>query len=471
MDYFLALQISMIVSSIIMAISLGIFVQSLRRTSHRLSSATKRALVLFGLAAVVYQLSISLSVVNLMLSRVLFSFGPLLLDLSLFEIIFESRATRLKAIATFLAFYFVSLVLIALDPTGPFKYFSMIIIVGTLFLLIIRLHMVSPSPFTYSSFGIAVTTVPLYFTVMYGFILAEPHFFPSAMLGLAFIAAILASMLKPWRMIPSLFLIYFGTILAIPIIIAAVISGDAGIYIFVFFAYMVSLALVLPFEYFVAEAVHTHTRTPLYIAVTLFSIGLLVETHWTNWAYSYNTSPAVGLPWNSILFMNIHGTWDQTMIFFDWILGFIAVSVFMLAALSTTYSERVTEPVTDVLILIGVPLALLMNPWINAGRYDSSVLYLPMIILILIAAAAYTRLAWRLVKMGHGKVALRFVIFIVGTISAGLVSMFSDRMPFIMDPVLQTIAIVMLMFSAPGNPVRRFIRILRGTDLDQTEAV
>ncbi|MCF2137631.1 MAG: hypothetical protein K9W43_10415 [Candidatus Thorarchaeota archaeon] len=470
MDFFLALQISLVVSSVIMAISLAIFVQSYRRTSHRLGSATKRALILFGLSAVVYQVSISLSVVNLMLSRVLFSFGPLLLDLSLFEIIFESRTTRIKAIATFITFYFSSLFLIALDPAGPFKYFSMVIIVGVLFLLTIRLHMVSPSPFTYSSLGIALITVPLYFTVMYGFILIEPHYFPGAVLGVTFIAAILASMLKPWRMIPSLFLIFFGTTLAIPVIYAAIVAGDAGIYIFVFFAYMVSLALVLPFEYFVAEAVHTHTRTPLYIAITLFSIGLLVETHWTNWAYSYGTSPAVGLPWDSILLMKIHGNWDQWIIFMDWILGVVAVSVFLLAALSTTYSERVTEPITDLLIVIGVPLVLLMNPWINSGRYDSSILYLPMLILILIAAVAYGRLAWRLVKMGHGRVAVRFVIFIVGAISAGLVSMFSDRMPFIMDPVLQIVAIVMLMFSAPGNPVRRFIRILRGTDLDQ-EAV
>ena len=451
-------------SDIFVAASLASYYRTYRKLRSQLSASTRNALLLFGLTAVWYQLTTSFVTVSLSFVRIFFGYTVVLIIITLSQILFESRRTKIAvALASVFCIMLVG-ALINMNVFPDLRYYAFTTYIIIPLLMALWLHRMFPSPFTYGMITFVILIAPAYLFAVSGYILVVPHLIGAIALPSALISAIFASLNRPWRLIPTLFLIFIGTILAVPVIVASLVSGDVGITLFTLFAYGLAMSVILPFEYFVDEALSTRARTPFYMAVTLFSVGLLVETHWVNWAFSYTTSNAVGLDLAQLLFIEIHGVWDSNIVYFDWILGIVAVSSFLMAALSTTYSEKVTDYAVDFIIIVGVPLAIFGSPYINDGRYDLGVLYIFLLMYILFAVAIYARLAYALVRQGQGSAATRFTMFTLGSLTAGIVSMYSDRMLFILDPIFQTIAILLLLFSTPGNPVHRIARLLRGLE-------
>ncbi|MHA1741588.1 MAG: hypothetical protein ACTSVD_05795 [Candidatus Thorarchaeota archaeon] len=462
MDYNLVLSIAAHAGFFISLFSVALFHRTYRFVAPTVGARTRHSLVLFAVAALWYTVSPLISLYFFDIGRLVFSLGVALLANSVSEIYFESdRAVVAGRVFTVL--YVIMSVAVFFYARHLFVIMGMVmsLIIIAMMYVAAKIHMVSPSPYSVSVFAISGLTVGLAYLLHTGLIFNNPQYFAILVLPTSLISAFLVSVNRSWRHIVNLTVVYFALGTSVPLVVASLLSGEFGIYSLVMTGAMAVMATVIPLNYFLIEAGETRARTPYFLAVTFFSLAFLISTHYVNWAFAFGTTPYTNTDPLVLLFTVIRGQWDYMIVYTDWLLGLIAITSFLLAGIATTYSEKAINRAIDAIIVFDTALVVLGAPPVNAGRYELNVLYVPLVLLIVVAVITFARVAIQLRRSGQGTVARRFVLFIMGALSMGMVAMFSDRLVLIGNIALQLTAIVLLTLSAPAEAIEKFGHVVR----------
>lgn len=439
LDFRLALYISGGLSLTILLISVAVFANRLRSVYDTLTENTKRALISFAmsgifLAMVPLQAIFSPRLVSLWLPAFLCSL--IISELHLFS---ESRTVILGgtivSVCIGIAVVLETILRLQVDliPVILIAGLSSLLLAATI--LGGYLVKTNPSPFTVSIFLLVLVFIGTWISASLGNVATNPEYFMLEAAPLLITAAVLGTILRPWRLIISVALVLLGIVTAISIIIPAAIAGEVAIWMYVICAVFAGLACVLPLNYFIKQALDTGTRTPLYTSITLISVALLAITHSNAWSIALE-----------------FGVWDINLLYVDWVIGVVAVLSFTLSSASLLYSERITNLVIDGFVFGGVVFLTLGHPFVSAGRYQLNPLYLPLSFVIASGIVGFILVAYKLRKAGSGGAASRFILFSFASLSVGVVAMFSDIFPLPLTLSLIVAPGIMLIAASPYRP-------------------
>ncbi|MHA1637344.1 MAG: hypothetical protein ACTSUB_04950 [Candidatus Thorarchaeota archaeon] len=442
MDFTLSLIISAYLATIALFIGLGIYIRRLRDIQDRITKPTERALIWYGIAGAMVGLLGLTMVIDSRYVLVYVSFMYAAFAISQLNLIVSNE----KIIKRATIFLLVLAILAAaesilrrfttvLGAMPPFILaISMVIFIGGTFLMGFYLLKESPSPFTVSTLILLFLIVISAFTSLWLDLTSTPEYFTFLIAPYIIMAAVMGSMMRPWRQIGSISIGLFAIITAISLAIPAFIDGNINILLFAIAAGFAATCIVAPFDFFSKQAIDTGAKTPIYITITMLFIALLSITHASNYAIS-------------VINFDV---WDPMILYMDWIFGVIAVSTFTLASYSTTASENARNAVKEILIALAAALVVLGHPYIQGGRWELEILYLVLIFLLVIAITGYIRLSRQLLKLGSGGVAGRFLAFMFAGLGIGLVTMFADEIGItLLFPILIGAGLLLLV-SNPG---------------------
>jgi hypothetical protein len=466
MDFMIAVMASGMVSTVILLVALVFFGQSYMRIKDNVSTATRRSLAFLAAAAVMIVLLGATSSTIPELAVVWMSLFATLIVNSEVQILAEDENTHfIGAVTTLIPTLLVVVYTFVMPGLGELLVNAIVIgMFGLAILLGLRLVSLSPSPFSFSLITLSFTMALAWFVSAGGILAASPEYFMLLNLPIIIASAVLAAMSRPWRFIVILALGFFAFTTSSSLAIASLLSRDYQILVYVLVAAFGGLAALYPLDYFLEQASLTRARTPTYIATTQVGISLLVITHSNAWAIAWNRAIERGVT-------IAHNIWDVNFLFLDWVIGVLAVSSLLLAAISSSASERVLSVSLDSIFFIGSAFFFLGHPLVRLGKYELDTLYLPLAVLILIAATAFFRVALRIRRAGSASAAARFMLFIFASLGAGLAAMFSDQMWLVWPPLVVIIMVVvgfMMLASSPAG-LRRLKRRRRPNILSVQE--
>jgi hypothetical protein len=452
MDFSLSVLVSGIIITVLLYISIYIFYRRLYGIKDRLTVETYQSLRSFGIALFFLGLVFPTGVL-------LTSMMPILIALIFFWMI---RSQLLLSISDKLKVSKYGLVMIALIIVlsietiarvliVPYSLPPIVMMIGLSILLVLAVGGAiyvlreSPSPFTASMMVIIVFTMIAALTAILGFIVTSPQYFILLVLPIAVAVGVASSMLRPWRNIVTTSLLALIICVGPALFVPALIAGNTTIFLFTTSLTFALLCLTIPLSFFLQQAVETRATTALYISVSLTSIALLALTHGNNFSIASSSI----------------GTWDEIILFVDWLFGILAVSTFTMAAISSVFSVNVRHASREILIGFSIGLLVLGHPivrWVEVDnvliqRWELDPLYLGIIAMLLIAFAVFTKMSYQLWKAGSGRAGLRFVFFMLATLFLGIVAMFADMIPLELIVPLFLLSGMMLILSSPRrNP-------------------
>ncbi len=447
MDFELALMISGLTAGLFAAIGLAIFSKRLRDIYDQLNAPTKFSLIYFSLAAIPL---IAIPIVAYIDKRLIVNASMLVLTLLLLSelsliVKTEKKMKQAKNIIIMIAIVGLldSLIYTYILPITRIPFIISMALFSILSLaLAIYLVKESPNPFTASLLSVLILFFLAYLIGSSGIMTTNPEYYLLDIASFVVIAAILASLLRPWRYIITLSILFFSLNFGIASSVAAFASGEFEILVFSMLASFAGISTVFPLDFFIEQYTETKAVTPIYISITLFSIGLLVVTHASNFA----------------IYKSSAGVWDENILFIDWFFGILAVSAFLMAAISATSSYRVRTISREIIIAVGFTLLTLGHPFVRLERtspYSLNLLYPFLMILILIALIQFSRLSFKLHRLGSTRAGARFVIFMLSALFLGLVTMFADLLPLDILAVLMISGGIGMLVSSPKTRIAR----------------
>lgn len=409
MDFQLALDISGIFIIAIGALSVIVYANRLRGIYGDVTANTRRALLLFGVSAfTLVMLGISFLYLPATVRMWAILFFIFMINTQSHIIFRSNRAIQATAIvSTVIAFTIMGS--IALLGRSDLIFYSILIYGFIALILAIRAVQVSQTPF---SGAVLITTSLALFTTLaidFGILIAEPRYFIILTLPIVVTSAILLSMLRPWRNMISgsvgLFVIASG----IPLLISGILSNDFLSWSYVSVATFVGIAGVAGLTFFLRQALETKARTPMYIAIVILGVILLVTTHANAWCIAQE-----------------FGVWDINFLFLDWILGVVIVAAFVLAGAYGLYSDNTKFAVREIMLLIIGSFVMLGNRNLYVIGADLDVLYIPLALFIGIGVVQFAIVSNRVRIAGSTGAALRFFFFVIAALIVGIIAMFSD---------------------------------------------
>lgn len=453
MDFLISLLISGIISSALLIVGIVIYLGRLREISSELSDPSRRSLRAFGISNI-FLVLVSLTVYILPNTVPIWIAGVLAgIIMSQFYLSVDNARTvrrigivlfsliLLLVLETLATIFIVPYLLPPLIQIIVLPSFIITSIVGSLYVL-----RESPSPFTVSMFIIIVFTLLAALTAGLGFIGDNPQYFILQIIPVVVGAGVLSSMLRPWRNIITLTLLSLILSVGPALFIPAYLGGDTTIFLFTITLTFALVCLIVPLGFFLQQAVQTRATTALYISLSLVCIALLALTHGNNF---------------SIANSELGPTWDEGILFIDWLFGILAVSSFTMASIASSFSPTIRHATREVIIGFSCALLVLGHPivrWVEiegelVQRWELDPLYLGIIGLLIIAFIVFFKLAYQLWKVGSGRAGLRFIFFMFAALFLGIVAMFADNIPLDLLVPLLLMAGVMLILSSPKkNP-------------------
>ncbi len=437
MDYTFTLFISGLLSIILMYIALGVFIKRFRAIADQLTRETRLALMFFASSAVAVTFNFILSYLylGLVLTFVVWEITFLLLgEFSL--VISEPSKIRLAIGIVVFGSLAATVESVLSNLIGPFPTILtyMILGIGSIATLFLSLYLlvVSPNAFTGSLF----TTFAFYMFAAFlgetGTISIHPEYYFVKILVYIMMAAIMFSLLRPWRYIVVSFIGIFAMINGISLVLTAYLSGETQILIFTAMAGLAALSTTIPLNFFIKQYTDTHAVVPIYVTLTIVTVALLIITHSINYSIA-----------NSI------GYWDENIEYVDGFIGIVSVISFFMAAFSTIASTTARRTMREILIALGFAMATIIHPYIRAGRYELSVIYPILIILIILTFLQYFQITRKLARMGSARAGLQFILFMFALLFLGLVAMFADVIPF---PILIVLFVGATIGQLIGTP-------------------
>lgn len=447
MNFRLAFIVGGAIATFILIISLIIFARAYMRLRERLSYPVRRSLFLMGAAgSMIVLVGFTAAVAVILIDIWLVIFSSLIIN-SEVSLLSDDADTRfIGTVSSVVVTFLVVLLKFIVPELGALLAGPLLVgMFGVAFLLGIKLVLASPSPFSISLNVLLISMISTYVLASTGILGFAPEYFIIIITPVVVPAAIFAGMSRPWRYMVVLSIVFLALSVGMSMTIVSYLSNEPYIYAYVLAAAAAALAALYPLNYFLEQASITGARTPAFIAATQVAICLLVITHSIAWAIAWNHAIAEGLT-------IADGVWDVHFLFVDWVLGVAGVSCLLLAAISTSGSEKTISITIDSLIFIGFALIVLGHPFVRAEKYELALLYMPLAVLIVIASGAFIRVAVRMKKAGSTSAAARFIMFIFASLGAGLAAMFSDMMWMMWPPLVLSIMVVvafMLLASSP----------------------
>ena len=461
MDFALSVIISGLISSALILIALGVYYQRFKEVSEQLTTPTRKALSFFGIGIFFLALvgPTGLFEPAFVMPWIALFFASLITAQLYLSVDTDKKVRRLSILLFILALstiveafgrVFIPSITIPIITISIITSFLVVSFIGAIYVL-----RESPSPFTASMLIIIIFTMISAMTAATGYITDTPQFFILQILPGVVAAAVVGSMLRPWRNIVTLTSLGLVVSVQPALIIPAYIANNMTIFLFSVTLMFALLCMIIPFSFFIQQAVETRSSTAFYITLALFSIGLLAITHGNNFAIA-----------NSAI-----GSWDEIILFFDWFLGVFGVCAFTMSAIASSFSVSVRHAARDILIGIGAGLLVLGHPFVrwvevdvyndgslilNIQRWELDPLYIGIMTLLMIAFAVFFKLSYQLWKVGSGRAGLRFVFFMFAALFLGIVAMFADMIPLGTIVWLFLFAGVMLLLSSPRrNPFQK----------------
>ncbi|MCK4566125.1 MAG: hypothetical protein KAU48_02340, partial [Candidatus Thorarchaeota archaeon] len=297
----------------------------------------------------------------------------------------------------------------------------------------------SPNPFSASIFILIVSLFISAATAMLGVLGTHPEYFVIQVIPLIVGAAVLGSMLRPWRHIISLSIGILALIVGLSLAIPAYLDNDTNILIFSLVAAFAGASTVIPLDFFVGQTTETRATTPMYMSTTLLFVALLVITHSNNYAIS----------------LSAIGGWDPNILFMDWFFGLVGVGAFTLASITAMTSKQTSHRSREILIAVVCILLTLGHPYVIDGRYELDLLYIGLMVVLFIGFIEFFGVAYKLAKAGAGMAGARFVFFMFAGLGIGIVAMFADLIPIDITAPMLVGAGVLLIASSPRASLRR----------------
>jgi len=443
MDFGLSLIIAGLLSTVTIYLGLIVFANRLRRVYNSVSKPIARALVLFGISSAFMGVIGITGIYASTLSMVAISFMFAALFITELNLAISNEST-VKKITYIIILLSVAVLIEAI--AGVLISFPRMILFPVLFIvlagsLITSLYLLkeTPNPFTVSIFILIVSVMLTAITAAIGILGIHPEYFIIQVIPLIVGAAVLASMLKPWRQIISYSIGILAIVVGFSLAIPAYLDNDTSILIFSLVAAFAGAATVIPFDFFVEQATETKAATPMYISLTLLFVALLVITHSNNYAIGYISA----------------GVWDTNILFIDWFFGLVGVGSFTMAAISASTSKQTSHRSRELLIAASCILLTLGHPFVQNGRYELDPLYLGLIVILGIGFIGFFVVVYKLSKAGATMAGARFLFFMFAGLAVGIVTMFADMMPVELAAILLSSAGFMLIASSPRASFRR----------------
>lgn len=443
MNFELSLLIAGLLSTVAIYLGLLVYARRLRSVYDDVSKPIARALLLFGIASAflgtigitgVIASEFSMPMITFMLAALLITE----LNLGVSNEISVKRASIVIVLLSILV-----LVETVLSIVLSIQHFILMPILGIFFIgaLVISIYLLKESlnPFSASIFILVVSLTIAAVSAATGILGLHPEYFIIQVIPLIVGAAVLASMLRPWRHIISLSIGILAIVVGLSLAIPAYLDGDTNIMIFALVAAFAGAATVIPLDFFVQQTTETRATTPMYMSTTLLFVALLVITHSNNFAIS----------------LSAIGSWDPNILFIDWFFGLVGVGAFTLASVTAMTSKQTSQRSREILIGVMAILLTLGHPYVIDGRYELDLLYIGLMVVLFIGFIEFFGVAYKLAKAGAAMAGARFVAFMFAGLGIGLVAMFADLIPIEITASMLVGAGILLVASSPRASLRR----------------
>ncbi len=435
MEYRLALLISGHIAFLATVIAMFYYVYTIRTIRDRVSTTTYRALWFYGAASVF--LSLLILVVgytpSLIVQRIpILLFNQFLLN-AVSHIATENRRVHYVTYGISAIVLFITIFIVITRRTTYSPFLSTVVSIFIISLILITLGVIiqSPSPFTIGFLIQEVSFLVFWILATNGLLYSTPEVYPLVFIPATIATALLGSILKPWRRIVSLYLFTNALFIGLGLIVAAFLTGETIISLFVIVILIPVIPAMLSLEFFAEQMSITKAVVPTYITTSLVALSLMIVVLSVDWAFGYFTA-----------------TIFPSLDWLELVLGIIMGSAALLAGLAT-FLQRGLKIIRRFLLAFIVLMAVLGLPYVQNGRWTIDDLLFAVIPIIAIAIIAYTRTAIRLRRLGAVKAARNFVAFMLGILISSIAILGAFDFPIIVSAVLFVTGAIALTFSSP----------------------
>ncbi|MBD3157391.1 MAG: hypothetical protein GF309_01260 [Candidatus Lokiarchaeota archaeon] len=436
MDFVFASMIAGLVTSLLLVVSLIVYARSVHSVKGRIASNTLHALILFGGAGVALA---GLSVASSLYSGTAAN-RPWIVLFFAFLIVSQVKvATKSKRIhyATYgiviLAILF-GMVVAHASPTqtSPILLFVLSIIFAASLLLSLFLLWDSPSPFSAGMLVLLAAFLVSWISIVSGIFQQNPEYFLVLFVPAIIDSALLASMLKPWRRIITLVVLFTGIVVGTSMFIASFLAGDTRIWLLTVFSFLAAFSAIGGIDFFVEQYQETRARIPGYISIFLVSLSLLIINH--------------------IIFFGVFETYghnDWNLLYLEWVIGVVAAGAYVMTSIQPMVSTGTSKYARRFVLAFMAVMTVLGNEYVRYGRWVYDDIFPLLLSFVGIGVIGYILVVRRLLDSGNRNAAANFVGLMTGALATAFVIEYSDNLPFVVTLILLIITTVMIYRSSP----------------------
>ncbi|MHA1247030.1 MAG: hypothetical protein ACTSPE_06860 [Candidatus Thorarchaeota archaeon] len=438
MDFVTVVQIGATLSLAVLAVSLTVFLRRVATVRGKVTSTTFRALIFFGISSFMIGVIVVVAAFtnDLTAQRVPITIFVVTAMASIAHIATDDRrvhhAMYVTAMVLLLAAVTVPLYLPP-HTTRQLMFFSLFVSFIMVMILSIWVFWSSPSPFTGSLVALGTSFIVVWGVIATVGIAGNMELMPVIFIPIAIASAVLASILKPWRMILTLFTAVYAVVNLVSLGVNALMSSEFFTFGFVAAAAIAALATIVSIDFFAEQATSTQAVVPTYVTVSLIAVSMLFVIHSMEWAFAY---PLLTL-------------W--TFIWAEWILANVTIASFMLAGLATFMSKSIRHA-RRIVLAITTTLIVLGSDFASAGRWTVEALIPFVLAELAIGVYAYVRTARRLRNLGAKRAASHFLAFMSSIVLGALVVLVSFEIPPVLTMGLFVMIALALTQSSPRKP-------------------
>ncbi len=439
-------------SAAVNAVAFGVYVHRVYPARHDLTPEVYRALVGLGMGgamfAVVGFFSMVYPSLNILFTACLYA---LLLYGTTHLVVTRPGRRRAVLVVLFLLLLGVVADMVLSRLVGGIPHIGLAVSMPVLVLGCIigsaYLQYRSPSTVSVGLVVLTLSSIVAWLLSRTGVLTAHPEYFVFPIIPGLVAASMMFTVMRSWRSAVSAFVVLLALVNSIALSVPALLAGDTEILIYSVLTLFVSLSISVPFDYFVDQAITTHTMTPAYISATLVSVALLIIFNANFYA----------------VFKEAHYL-DPWLMWVELVFGLAAITSFILAPMALAFSSNANRATLDVMLAFDAVAATAIVPPVRYvtiegvlyNRFLLDDLFVYLGIPIAFGVIAFLYVIHRLLKVGARAVALRFMIFMSASVSIGVVAMFSDTMAIETISVLMVAAGMLLLSSSPRLMFKRY---------------